>query len=269
MNAVPGGSFFSDNNDRLTTDQYDNNGNTTSSAGIVNTYDFENRMLTHGAVSMVYDGDGNRVSETVGGTTTKFLVDSLNPTKLPQVMDETVSGAVTRTYAYGLSRISENQLVGSTWTLAFYGYDGHGNARFLTNSAGAITDSYTFDAFGVPISMTGTTPNNFLYSGEQFDSSTGLYYLRARYFNAATARFMTMDPWHQKSCCGLCSPSRSNPYAYTAASSLLCPDRTLRGGESCVHRAMYGRRLGVSVWSHRQEWRLLQMHAQMYGSCWL
>jgi hypothetical protein len=34
---------------------------------------------------MVYDGDGNRVSETVGGVTTKFLVDDLNPTGLPQV----------------------------------------------------------------------------------------------------------------------------------------------------------------------------------------
>ncbi len=34
LNAVPGGSFFYDNNDRLTTDTYDANGNTTSSAGI-------------------------------------------------------------------------------------------------------------------------------------------------------------------------------------------------------------------------------------------
>ena len=54
-------------------------------------------------------GDGNRVSETVGGSTTKFLVDDHNPTGLPQVLDEIVSGSVTRTYAYGLQRISENQ----------------------------------------------------------------------------------------------------------------------------------------------------------------
>lgn len=46
-------------------------------------------------MTLVYDGDGNRVSETIGGTTTKYLVDSLNPTKLPQVTDETVSGSVT------------------------------------------------------------------------------------------------------------------------------------------------------------------------------
>ncbi|HYU47895.1 MAG TPA: RHS repeat-associated core domain-containing protein [Terriglobales bacterium] len=230
LNAVPGGSFSYDANDRLATDLYDNNGNTTFSAGILNTYDFENRMLTHGAVSMVYDGDGNRVSETIGGTTTKFLVDDKNPTGLPQVLDEIVSGSVTRTYAYGRQRISENQLVGSTWTPTFYGYDGHGNARFLTNTAGAITDSYTFDAFGMPITMTGTTPNNFLYSGEQFDSSTGLYYLRARYFNAATGRFMTMDPWHQKSCCGSCSPSRSNPYAYADDDPVNRIDPTGRDG---------------------------------------
>ena len=60
--------------------------------------------------STSYDGDGNRVSETVGGTTTKFLVDSLNPTKLPQVMDETVNGSETRTYAYGLQRICSRMI---------------------------------------------------------------------------------------------------------------------------------------------------------------
>src|SRR3989442_15239874 len=107
--------------------------------------------------TIVYDGDGNRVSETIGGTATKYLVDDLNPTGLPQVLDEIVSGSVTRTYAYGLQRISENQLVGSTWTPSFYGYDGHGNVRFLTNASGAVTDSYYDDAFGMPIKTNGPT----------------------------------------------------------------------------------------------------------------
>src|SRR5207245_8039222 len=99
-------------------------------------------MLTHGAITLAYDGDGNRVSETVGGTTTKYLVDSLNPTHLPQVLDEIVSGSVTRTYAYGHQRISENQQIGGNWTPSFYGYDGHGNVRFLSNTAASVTDSY-------------------------------------------------------------------------------------------------------------------------------
>jgi YD repeat-containing protein len=63
--------FLVDANDRLSIDSYDNNGNTTSSG--TNTYDFENRMTAHGSVQIVYDGDGNRVSETAGGVTTKYL----------------------------------------------------------------------------------------------------------------------------------------------------------------------------------------------------
>ena len=59
-----------------------------------------------------YDGDGNRASETVGGATTKYLVDTVNPTGLPQVVDETVNGVLTRTYAYGLQRLSGNQQTG-------------------------------------------------------------------------------------------------------------------------------------------------------------
>ena len=121
--------------------------------------------------SMAYDGDGNRVSETVGSTATKYLVDTLNPTGYSQVLDELVNGAVTRTYTYGLQRISENQLSGSTWTPTFYGYDGHGNVRFTTSTAGAVGNTYQFDAFGAPIASTGTIANTYLYSGERFDSN--------------------------------------------------------------------------------------------------
>jgi len=131
----------------------------------------------------------------VGSTTTKYLIDDLNPTGYAQILDELTSGSVTRFYSYGRHRVSEDQLVGSTWTPSFYGYDGHGNARFLANSAGTITDTYTFDAFGAQIASTGTTSNPYLYSGERFDSNLSLYHLRARYHNMLTGRFETMDPY--------------------------------------------------------------------------
>lgn len=51
-----------------------------------------------------------------GGVTTKYLVDTLNPTGYSQVMDELVIGAVTRTYTYGRQLISENQLISGAWT---------------------------------------------------------------------------------------------------------------------------------------------------------
>jgi RHS repeat-associated protein len=129
----------------------------------------------------------------VGGVTTDYLVDTVNPTGYAQVVDELVSGAVTRTYAYGLERISENQIVSSAWTPSFYGYDGHGSVRQLTNSAGVVTDTYDYDAFGNLANSTGSTPNNYLFAGEQYDPVLGLYYNRARYMNTTTGRFASMD----------------------------------------------------------------------------
>ncbi len=182
-------------------------------------------MTAHGGVSLAYDGDGNRVSETIGGTTTKYLVDMLNPTGLPQVLDEIVSGSVTRTYAYGLQRLDENQLVGSTWTPSFYGYDGHGNVRFLTNAAGVVTDTYQYDAFGMPIVSAGTTANTFRYSGEWLDGNIGLYHLRARHYNFATGRFETQDPYQGT----ISNPATLHKYAYTANNPVNFIDPTGRG----------------------------------------
>jgi RHS repeat-associated protein len=62
------------------------------------------------------------------------------------------------------------------------------------DAAGAVTDTYEYDAFGNKINSTGTTPNNYLYRGEQYDPDLGLYYLRARYYNPATGRFLSRDP---------------------------------------------------------------------------
>ena len=56
-----------------------------------------------------------------------------------------------------------------------------------------MTDSYQYDAFGRLIALTGSTPNDYLYSGEWSDS-IGLYNLRARYYNQATGRFWARDP---------------------------------------------------------------------------
>jgi RHS repeat-associated protein len=146
-------------------------------------------------VTMVYDAFGNRVSKTVNGVTTKYLVeDDVNPTGLPQVLEEVQNGAAVRTYTYGLQRISESQFISNVWTTSFYGYDGGGSVRQLTNAAGAVTDEYEYDAYGNSFTKSGTTPNNYLYRGEQYDSDLGLYYLRARYYNPATGRFLSRDP---------------------------------------------------------------------------
>jgi RHS repeat-associated protein len=57
-----------------------------------------------------------------------------------------------------------------------------------------VTDTYNYDAFGNQLNSTGSTPNNYLYRGEQYDQDLNLYYLRARYYNPATGRFLSRDP---------------------------------------------------------------------------
>jgi len=194
-------------NDQLSSESYDANGNVVATGGMSYTYDSENHMLTASgtgkSISMVYDAFGNRVAKTVNGVTTHYLVeDDVNPTGYPQVVEELVgpigSGVVTRQYTYGLQRISENlspALTGNnTWTPSFYVYDGGGSVRQLTNSAGVATDQYEYDAYGDSFTKVGTTPNNYLYRGEQYDPDLSLYYLRARYYNPATGRFVSRDP---------------------------------------------------------------------------
>jgi RHS repeat-associated protein len=69
-------------------------------------------------------------------------------------------------------------------------YDNVGNLQSVTAPHGVVHD---YDAFGNLIHSSGTTPNNYLFAGEQFDPDLNLYYNRARYLNVSTGRFWSMD----------------------------------------------------------------------------
>jgi RHS repeat-associated protein len=91
-------------------------------------------------------------------------------------------------------------------------------------SVTAITDTYEYDAFGNLLNKTGTTPNNYLYRGEQYDPDLGLYYLRARYYNPLTGRFMSRDPEDGK----IKIPATSHKYLYAEGDPIDAVDPTGR-----------------------------------------
>jgi len=216
--GISSGNFNYDANDRLSTETYDANGNTLTSGGKTFAYDFENRVksMNGSAVTLIYDGDDNRVAKTISGVATRYLVDDLNPTGYAQVVEELVGGAVQRTYTYGSQRINQNQLISSTWAPSFYGYDGGGHVRALTDAVGTVTDTYDFDAWGNTVNSTGSTTNVYLYRGEQYDPDLGLYYLRARYFNPVSGRFLSRD-----SADGVpTDPTTLHKYLYASASPI-------------------------------------------------
>jgi len=183
-------------NDHISGEVFDRNGNAVTNANSIGLgFDAEDRLTNYnnGAVVVVYNGDGIRVKKTVGGTTTLFLVDDLNPSGFSQVLEELSATNATpvRLYTHGRNLISQRNASGTTH---YFGYDGVGSVRYLTDSSGNSADTYVYDAFGELISSSGATTNSYRFAGEQFDSDLGLYYLRARYLNHKQGRFITIDP---------------------------------------------------------------------------
>ncbi|MGA3262310.1 MAG: RHS repeat-associated core domain-containing protein, partial [Bryobacteraceae bacterium] len=130
----------------------------------------------------------------------------------------------SRFYTYGLQRISENQQISNAWTPSFYGYDGGGTVRLLTDSAGTVTDTYDYDAWGNTVNTTGSTPNVYLFRGERYDADLGLYYLRARYFDPLTGRFLTRDPGAGH----VVVPATLHKYLYAGGNPVTAEDPTGR-----------------------------------------
>jgi uncharacterized protein RhaS with RHS repeats len=68
----------------------------------------------------------------------------------------------------------------------YYLTDGLGSTMALTDASGSVVNTYEYDVFGAIRSSTGSQANEFKFTGEQVDSSTGLEYLRARYYDQGT-----------------------------------------------------------------------------------
>ena len=95
----------------------------------------------------------------------------------------------TATYIRGLSLVAAVRDGART----YYHYNAHGDVVQLTNSSGTVTRNYTYDAFGVEQDASDSDANPFRYCGEQYDSETGNYYLRARYYSPGVGRFTQED----------------------------------------------------------------------------
>jgi RHS repeat-associated protein len=215
-------TYFYDDNDRLreetkngsvVTYTYDNNGNTLSRSVGTETvtygYDYENRLVsvqgTGSATEYAYDADGIRVRSVTGGVVTNYLADKNRD--YAQVLEERdSSGNITVSYVYGDDLISQKR----SGSVSYYHYDGLGSTRLLTDAAGNVTDTYTYEAFGDLLHRTGTTENSYLFTGEQYDPNAGFYYLRARYYNPEDGRFITTDPWEGN----ISNPASLQKYIY-------------------------------------------------------
>ncbi|SMF03440.1 RHS repeat-associated core domain-containing protein [Alteromonadaceae bacterium Bs31] len=194
-------AYSYDANDRITqqganTFTYDANGNTLSATaeGVTTyyTYNSKNKLVeaetAEGLLSFSYNIAGIRTSKAVDGAATNFVVDS-NQAYAQVVVESDGSKAVV--YTYGDDLLSQTR----DSEVFFYLYDGLGSTRLLSDTAGNVTDSYDYKAFGELLNQSGSAENSYLFTGEQFDASLDQYYLRARYYDQGIGRFTQMDTW--------------------------------------------------------------------------
>ncbi len=191
---------------------YDANGSqtsqTTSSGTQASKWDFEGHLLAQGGVDAngnwagnrtgyAYDASGMRLTQAhfdAQGALTKGTSYVWNGDRVAEERDE--KGVLQGVYEHGqeLGPLRLRRLKDGAWQNRFFVGDGQDSTRQLMNEAGVVTDSYFYDSFGNGLNGgQGQTLNPFKYAGQQQDES-GLYYLRARYYNAGTGRFLSHDP---------------------------------------------------------------------------
>ena len=103
------------------------------------------------------------------------------------------AGSVVARYAQGLS-IDEPFAMLRSGATSYYEQHGLGSVTSLSSGAGALAQTYTFDSFGEQTGSAGSLTNPFQYTGRELDSESSLSYMRARYFDPSTGRFISEDP---------------------------------------------------------------------------
>jgi RHS repeat-associated protein len=194
--GVPSYSYNSSN--ELTSNSlggyaYDANGNTLSDpSGKQYTWDFENRLVSvtvpgSGTTTFKYDFLDRRSQKSGPLGTTNYLYDIDN-----LLLEVDSSGNTLARYTQ-TQRIDEPLAMFRSSTASYYQSDGLRSITALSNAAGSLSQTYTYDSFGNTTALTGTLTNPFRFTGRELDTETSLQFSRHRYYDASIGRFTGED----------------------------------------------------------------------------
>jgi RHS repeat-associated protein len=161
------------------------------------------------AESFAYDGTGLLASRTVGLSTQHLTWDVSEG--LPLLLNDGENS-----YLYGPTGLPIEQ-ISSGEAPTYLHQDQLGSTRLLTNSSGEVAGSTTFAPYGAVAGKTGAASSPLGFAGQYTMGQSGLIYLRARFYDPATAQFMSVDPL---------MPVTRAPYFYAGGNPLTYVDRS-------------------------------------------
>ncbi len=217
---------------------YDNAGNLRTWSGMSNVWNYRNRLI-----------DTNK-----SGTTTHYAYDQ-NDQRTQ--MDSKIGAGATSTTKY-FSRYYETN--GATTTLYLFAGDtlvatmeGNGTAtttsvihtdhlngtNVTSNKSGSLAQLNTYYPFGSirQNEKTGTTDTKRKYIGQEYDETTQLSYLQARYYSGGNGKFLSQDPlvnalgtgdviYGRSQISVLANPQELNTYGYAQDNPITKSDPT-------------------------------------------
>lgn len=241
---------------------------TTVNGSAFATYDNGNKFNTISGGSKSYDSRGNLISASYSGFSlsglnfnTLFKMDGStgrfhnynakgyrgatrqsSPSNSPWTVfiysGDTIIGEVTPSgatvaYTWGPSGIISERLLTGTPKSLWYHFGPQGETRHLTDSTGAVADSYRYNAYGQPTATTGTDFNPFRYGGSvgyYTDANVANLILAGhRWYSPGLYRWLTRDP--------ISYDGGDNPYSYVGGNPIRFVDPT---GLICYYRQSTG-----------------------------
>ncbi|MDQ2986619.1 MAG: hypothetical protein M3R13_07840 [Armatimonadota bacterium] len=171
------------------------------------TYNFDSCMtqrensVTDSVDSHEYDGNSRRMRSKLNNAAnwTNFIHDELTENLICEYTLISGTFTIKALNTYGLGLFSSNR----EGTIRHFHFDGLGSTAHLSDTSQTVTDSYTYNAFGVPYTPTGSSVNPYRYVGQwgYYDdgargSSSQMLLLGVRYYWPKYGRFVTWDPAH-------------------------------------------------------------------------
>ncbi len=173
---------------------YSTDGNLTNDG--VYKYEFNTeRMLTRvrnaGTNAIIadylYDPALRQRQKNVGGTKTNYYYAGWQ-----RLADyDGTTNALQQRYVYGSGLDEVLIQVTSGGTKTYFHSNHQGSIVAVTDSSGAVLNRFRYGPYGESSALSGTSHG---YTGQRYDSETGLYYYKMRHYSPKLGRFLQADP---------------------------------------------------------------------------